>query len=1123
LAPAIAAALLGIAAEWRAACADDAPAEKAATGEAPQVSPAAELAAAAIHVPEGFTVTAVASEPRLANPVAFCFDPAGRIFVAETHRVGKGVEDNRHHMYWLDDDLAARTVGDRREFMIRHKGDAIGDYTDVSEIVRLLEDRDGDGRYEHSSVFSGDYKEVETGAAAGVMWSGDRLLFTCIPSLWELRDDDGDGKAEHRRELATGFGVHVAFYGHDMHGLTPGPDGKIYFSIGDRGLHVETPEGRTLSNPDSGAVLRCNPDGSELEIFATGLRNPQELAFNEFGDLFTVDNNSDSGDLARLVHVVEGMDAGWRMFYQYLPDRGPFNREKVWHTQNPEQPASIVPPLTHISDGPSGLVYYPGTGMTAEDSGSFFLVDFRPGKGGVRQFWTEPDGATYRLAREKLFAENVLATDCEFGPDGAMYIADWISGWDGTGQGRIHRVTSGDADAAAAAKTTAELLERVDKLQSNELLPLLGHANMRVRLAAQQRLVAAGPGAAAALLQTASSIDTTLMGRIHAIWALGQLSEQAPELLAQLSNLAADGHPEVRAQVARTLGRGMRSDQAVRRELGERLIPLLADESPRVRSLASISLGKLQHRPALAALLKLAQVHAERDPVLRHATAVALAESQTPEDLIAAASGADSAERLAITVALGRQRSPLVAKLLQDDSERVRLEAARLIWDFAITDAYKPLAAALADVVSANEPMLRRALAANLAMRSPAHLEAVIDAALREDLSPAMRELAWQLVGDWARPSPRDSVLGLWRPLPELSGADVRATVERALPKLIEAGGHGGMGLVVAAELGVADAIPAAAKVVSSHQYDPAIRARALASIRKADKAIVSEAIEAAMNSGEPTIRSAARQLILERFPERALHELRDALAAATTEEQQAVMSMLPSLKSSEAHALLAEWFDRLERGECPPELQLDVLEAVDKSRDPGLRERLEKYQASIAGDDPTRQYAASLLGGDAERGRRVFDENTSLACKRCHASKAGEPRVGPNLADVGIRLSRTELLESIVKPNAKITEGFQTTVLQLDTGKVVAGILRSKDDKHIVLVDPDGKEIVVDGTTVEDEFEGLSSMPEDLMKLMTPRELRDLVEYLSQLRTPATVEAAAANAQDPTAHGDGT
>jgi quinoprotein glucose dehydrogenase len=346
-----------------------------AASQEPTISSEAALAAKAIQVPAGFTLKTVASEPSLANPVAFCFDPAGRIFVAETYRVGKGVEDDRHHPEWLDDDLAARTVADRREYLKRHMGDQIHKFMEASEQVRLLEDRDADGIYEFSSIFSNDYKDIVDGAAAGVMWSNNRLLFTCIPTLWELRDADGDGKAEERRSLATGFGVHTAFYGHDLHGLCEGPDGKVYFSIGDRGLNVETPDG-VLSNPDSGTVLRCNPDGSQLEIFATGLRNPQELAFNEFGDLFTVDNNSDSGDKARLVHIVEGMDAGWRMPFQYLADRGPFNREKIWHTQNNEQPASIIPPLAHISDGPSGLVYYPGTGLPAEYDGRLFFVDF---------------------------------------------------------------------------------------------------------------------------------------------------------------------------------------------------------------------------------------------------------------------------------------------------------------------------------------------------------------------------------------------------------------------------------------------------------------------------------------------------------------------------------------------------------------------------------------------------------------------------------------------------------------------------------------------------------------------------------------------------------------------------
>jgi quinoprotein glucose dehydrogenase len=190
-----------------------------------------------------------------------------------------------------------------------------------------------------------------------------------------------------------------------MHGLVMGPDGRVYFSIGDRGYNVWTVEGRHLFRPDTGAVFRCELDGSNLEVFAYGLRNPQELAFDDFGNLFTGDNNSDSGDQARWVYVVEGGDTGWRMYYQYLSDRGPWNREKLWHPYHDGQAAYIVPPIINITNGPSGLAYYPGVGLPDRYKGHFFLCDFRggPANSGVQSFAVEPNGASFKLVDSHQF------------------------------------------------------------------------------------------------------------------------------------------------------------------------------------------------------------------------------------------------------------------------------------------------------------------------------------------------------------------------------------------------------------------------------------------------------------------------------------------------------------------------------------------------------------------------------------------------------------------------------------------------------------------------------------------------------------------------------------------------
>ncbi|MDA0948222.1 MAG: glucose dehydrogenase, partial [Planctomycetota bacterium] len=334
--------------------------EVAPDAYAPRVESASEEGSQALQrmrLPEDWTRSLWAQEPHLANPVCLFVDHKGRVWVAESFRVNAGVTDMRAHMDWLEDELAATTVEDRVAYMKARTGEGFAAYESEHDRIRLLVDEDGDGTCDRATVYADGFQGAAEGIGAGLLVRGEEVWFTCIPDLWRLRDGDADGVADQRESVHTGFGVKIALLGHDMHGLRVGLDGRLYFSIGDRGLNVQT-EGKHFVLPDRGAVLRCELDGSNLELVATGLRNPQELAFDERGDLFTGDNNSDGGDQARWVYVVPGGDTGWRHHYQYVnwPNaRGPWNAEGQWKPFHEEQPWFLTPPIANVGSGPSGL------------------------------------------------------------------------------------------------------------------------------------------------------------------------------------------------------------------------------------------------------------------------------------------------------------------------------------------------------------------------------------------------------------------------------------------------------------------------------------------------------------------------------------------------------------------------------------------------------------------------------------------------------------------------------------------------------------------------------------------------------------------------------------------------
>jgi quinoprotein glucose dehydrogenase len=1070
----------------------------------PRVDPAsdqAEKALKRIRVPAGLRVSLFAAEPMLANPVCFCVDEKNRFYVVETFRLHDGVTDIRGHMDWLDDDLACRTVADRLALMKKRVGKNVDRLTVQHDRIRLLEDTKGTGRADRATVFADGFNTIETGLGAGVLARRGKVWFTCIPDVWLLQDTKGAGHADRRQSLHHGYGVHVGYIGHDLHGLRMGPDGKLYFSTGDRGFNIKTHEGTTVASPDTGAVLRCNPDGSDLEIFATGLRNPQELTFDQYGNLFTGDNNADGGDKARWVYVVEGGDSGWRIGYQFLRVPmvlGPWNAEKLWFPQWDGQAAYIVPPIANVADGPSGVTYNPGTALLPRRYDEhFFLCDFRGGSGysGVRSFAVKPKGAAFEMVDQHEMVWSVLATDVDFGMDGALYLTDWVEGWGKPNKGRIYKVLDPKLTTDPAARSTRTLMaEGMTDRSCGKLVELLKHPDMRVRLEAQFALAERGHDAVR-LLAALAKKNKTLVARLHAVWGLGQIGRKAPEALAPVLPLLADAAAEVRAQAARVLGDARYGPAC------EKLVSLLKDPEPRVRFFAALGLGKLARQEAVAPVLQFLDANADRDPYLRHAGVMALTGIKDEKALLAAAQESSPAVRMGVLLTLRRLASPEIARFLDDADPRLVVETARAINDVPI-DAAMPKLAAVITRTGLSEPFYYRALNANFRLGKAENAATVAAFAARADVPDALRARALRNLGEWARPSGRDKIVGLWRPLEPRPAKPAADALRAHLGGIFSAPDRVRREAArLAGRLGIKEVGPVLFEMIADRKRPAAVRAETLNALATLGDRRLSEAIAVALASDDPRLRTEGRRQLARREPEKALPLLETALEKGSIADRQGAFAILGELKGKPADALLTTWLDRLLAGKLAPEAHLDLLEAAGRRSTPEIKARLARHEGARSRDDPIGNYREALAGGDADAGRRIFFERSSVSCLRCHKVKGIGGDVGPDLTGIGTRQKRDYLLESIVDPNRQIAKGFETVELTLASGRFVTGIIKTEDARAVKLMTAEGALVTVAKADIDDRRRGKSSMPDDLIKYLSKVDLRDLVEFLAGLK----------------------
>jgi len=1076
---------------------------KAATPGIAAASDEAQKALAAFTIPKGWVGAVYAAEPLVVHPVAFHLDYKNRLYVAETFRQKRGVEDNRSHPEWLDDDLAAQTLEDRLAYFKKHLKDGLKKYAANDDRIQLVLDTDKDGVADKVVPYASGFNGVLAGTGAGVLSYRDSVYYTCIPHLWKMTDKDGDGKSDSRESLSYGYGVRVAFRGHDSHGLTVGPQGRIYYSIGDRGYHIKH-NGKLMHDPASGAVFRCEPDGSNLEVFATGLRNPQELAFDEFGNLFTGDNNSDSGDKARWVYVLRGGDTGWRMYYQYLPDRGPFNREKIWHPHHEGQPAYVSPPVANFADGPSGLAYYPGTGLGDEFKGRFLLCDFRgaAGKSGIRSLRVKPQGATFEMVDTEQPFWKILATDVQFGHDGAIYISDWVHGWEGVGKGRIYRFADPAAASSPVVKEVAALLSSdMSKLKEAKLVSLLSHADQRVRQSAQfalvdQRAIVALVSAAKA---NVADDQQQLLGSIHAMWGLRQLARTTgdkPAATAAITIAAAwlnASHAELRAQGAAALGELKSSAHA------GHLINSLQDSNARVRYFAALALGDMKAPGCTAAVMKMLAENASKDAALRHAGVMALVGASDEATLLQATVNPSVDVRLAVVVALRRLQSPRVATFLNDEKILVATEAARAIHDVPVNAALPQLAAALPRSGS-SEPFARRALSANFQLGGEEHAAAVARFAVDASNTDKMRIEALQMLAAWSQPSPKNRVHGRWNPLQPRSEEIAATAVRKVLPGIATATGKvQEEGLKTAAKLGVKEIAPALLKMLSDTTQTGKVRGDALMALASIKHPQAGPSMQKALKSEIPALRAAALKVYADKSAADALPLLKTAVLEGPVALRQPALAILKTTPGSEN--ILAAAMEQVLGDKFPAGARLDVIEAAAAVRKPMLTALLKKYENSLNAADPLAPFKETLVGGDVERGRRIFFEKAEVSCVRCHKSQGTGGDVGPELTKVAHDKPRSYLLESIVTPNKVIAKGFESALIVTGDGEIVTGVVKSEDDNSIKLQDADGKVIVIQKDNIEEREASKSGMPDELAKRLTRQELRDLLEYLSTLK----------------------
>jgi len=1092
-----------------------------------------------VTIPENSTLKVIADwkDQKTISPTALTIDEQNNIFISETHRFRFGVQDNREHLYWYLDDLQSQEPGDRRKMHEKWKEKvSIESLTAKSELVRKLVDKDGDGVYETSTVFADGFNDVLDGTGAGVFSFEGTTYFACIPKIWALRDENGDGIADQKKVVEEGFGIRVSISGHDLNGFVLGPDGRIYGTCGDRGLSFTTKEGKKYHYPNEGVAFRFEPDGTGFEIFHTGLRNPKEIAFDALGNPFSVDNNSDQGDASRVVYLVEGGDSGWQMEHQTMhtfhrqiglaihpPSR--WMDEKMWELRNDKQPAYLLPPVAHLTAGPSGLTYHPGTGFLESENNHFLITDYRGGStnSGIFSFEMKPSGAGMEMTENRKLVWGVGVTDVEYSYDGKLIITDFMNGWTSHDKGRILALSAGDKTwrAKEAAEAGKLIKEGIDKLSAEECLKLLRHPDLRVRLRAQIAITRK-PEALKTFTDAVRSVEQT--ERIHGLWGLGILARRGavpspsndgfaklPDLSARqaaatiIAEYLENDDEETRVQAIRAIAAaGIPGDEL---PLGV----LTADKSLRVRAEAAIAIGRLGAVGQFNAIVEMLRENDDKDVFIRHAGVYALELLGKKGVKVGLLKDDNSAAvRLAAVVALRRLHDPAVYLMVPDKDQAVSDEAVRAIYDNNLVNQRGEVGKLLDNLEARKWTpfMLRRLIHNSFRIGDAQNLQRVLNVATTPSMPKEVREEALRLISIWTEPHTNDQLTGHFRPLPPRYLKDIQPTLNAALPGLLKQDGFiltAALGFMEHYKLDTKSLDEATLRNLITNDKVPAeARAKGLELLAERKPADLNAFLAKIATDPANEVALSALTGLSKSDPQGAITPLQAAAESKNAERSQKAWTILATIQGKEVDAFFVKHLAALQAAVGKSASGIELLEGAKTRKDPSVAAALAAYDKAIAENpDTLAKWNVALEGGDVKNGFSLFSSHPGGQCMRCHRasddSHAAGGEAGPNLFGMGKRHDSHYILESIVHPSAKIAPGFGVVSVTFKDKTNLGGTLVDEAPDHLD-INVSGKVYRVNKADLAEIPPVASAMP-PMEYLLKPAEVRDLVAWLDSLK----------------------